>query len=28
VLLNYGPRTDRVLQDLVTQLHPKGGETR
>ncbi|MEU3652804.1 ABC transporter substrate-binding protein [Streptomyces sp. NPDC032161] len=25
VLLNYGPRTDRVLGDLITQLHPKGG---
>ncbi|MEU9094300.1 ABC transporter substrate-binding protein [Streptomyces sp. NPDC048428] len=25
VLLNYGPRTDRVLSDLVAQLHPEGG---
>lgn len=25
VLLNYGPRTDRVLADLVEQLYPKGG---
>lgn len=25
VLLNYGPRTDRVLADLIDQLHPKGG---
>ncbi|MFF9347483.1 hemin ABC transporter substrate-binding protein [Streptomyces sp. NPDC014734] len=25
VLLNYGPRTDRVLSDLVAQLHPKDG---
>ncbi|MFD9424613.1 MULTISPECIES: hemin ABC transporter substrate-binding protein [unclassified Streptomyces] len=26
VLLNYGPRTDRVLAELVEQLHPKGGK--
>lgn len=25
VLLNYGPRTDRVLAGLVEQLYPKGG---
>ncbi|MFD4692621.1 hemin ABC transporter substrate-binding protein [Streptomyces sp. NPDC058463] len=25
VLLNYGPRTDRVLAGLVDQLYPKGG---
>ncbi|WP_328909862.1 ABC transporter substrate-binding protein [Streptomyces sp. NBC_00234] len=25
VLLNYGPRTDQVLTDLVEQLHPKAG---
>ncbi|MFJ2088336.1 hemin ABC transporter substrate-binding protein [Streptomyces sp. NPDC087901] len=25
VLLNYGPRTDRVLSDLVAHLHPEGG---
>ncbi|MFJ4572724.1 hemin ABC transporter substrate-binding protein [Streptomyces sp. NPDC088846] len=25
VLLNYGPRTDRVLGDLIAQLHPKDG---
>ncbi|WP_406493728.1 ABC transporter substrate-binding protein [Streptomyces sp. NBC_00846] len=23
VLLNYGPRTDRVLSELIAQLHPK-----
>ncbi|MFB7917642.1 hemin ABC transporter substrate-binding protein [Streptomyces sp. NPDC056061] len=27
VLLNYGPRTDRVLSDLVAQLHRKDGAT-
>ncbi|MEV5684729.1 ABC transporter substrate-binding protein [Streptomyces sp. NPDC052164] len=26
VLLNYGPRTDRVLAELVEQLYPKGGK--
>lgn len=26
VLLNYGPRTDRVLADIVEQLYPKGGK--
>ncbi|MFI5746095.1 hemin ABC transporter substrate-binding protein [Streptomyces sp. NPDC051644] len=25
VLLNYGPRTDRVLSELVAQLYPKDG---
>ncbi|MFI8432577.1 hemin ABC transporter substrate-binding protein [Streptomyces sp. NPDC079020] len=25
VLLNYGPRTNQVLADLVEQLYPKGG---
>ncbi|MFE7618203.1 hemin ABC transporter substrate-binding protein [Streptomyces sp. NPDC057496] len=25
VLLNYGPRTDRVLSDLIAQLHPEDG---
>ncbi|WLQ47979.1 ABC transporter substrate-binding protein [Streptomyces poriferorum] len=25
VLLNYGPRTDRVLSELIAQLHPEGG---
>lgn len=25
VLLNYGPRTDRVLAEIVEQLYPKGG---
>ncbi|MER5550815.1 ABC transporter substrate-binding protein [Streptomyces sp. NPDC002793] len=25
VLLNYGPRTDRVLAELVRQLYPEGG---
>ncbi|MER5277067.1 ABC transporter substrate-binding protein [Streptomyces sp. NPDC002809] len=25
VLLNYGPRTDRVLSELVAQLYPEGG---
>ncbi|WP_406449517.1 ABC transporter substrate-binding protein [Streptomyces sp. NBC_00876] len=25
VLLNYGPRTDRVLSELVAQLHSEGG---
>ncbi|MFI9624430.1 hemin ABC transporter substrate-binding protein [Streptomyces sp. NPDC052042] len=25
VLLNYGPRTDQVLDGLIAQLHPKGG---
>ncbi|MFJ3528144.1 hemin ABC transporter substrate-binding protein [Streptomyces sp. NPDC090132] len=25
VLLNYGPRTDRVLSELVAQLHPGNG---
>ncbi|MEV6166126.1 ABC transporter substrate-binding protein [Streptomyces sp. NPDC052052] len=25
VLLNYGPRTDRVLGELVAQLYPEGG---
>ncbi|MEU2129622.1 ABC transporter substrate-binding protein [Streptomyces sp. NPDC018352] len=25
VLLNYGPRTDRVLSELIAQLHPKDG---
>lgn len=28
VLLNYGPRTDRVLAELVEQLYPEGGESR
>ncbi|MFD3970611.1 hemin ABC transporter substrate-binding protein [Streptomyces cyaneofuscatus] len=26
VLLNYGPRTDRVLAEIVEQLYPKGGK--
>ncbi|MFE6182917.1 hemin ABC transporter substrate-binding protein [Streptomyces sp. NPDC056465] len=26
VLLNYGPRTDRVLAELVEQLYPEGGD--
>ncbi|WP_329036781.1 ABC transporter substrate-binding protein [Streptomyces sp. NBC_00178] len=26
VLLNYGPRTDRVLAELVEQLYPDGGK--
>ncbi|GGU59191.1 hemin ABC transporter substrate-binding protein [Streptomyces bacillaris] len=26
VLLNYGPRTDRVLADIVEQLYAKGGK--
>ncbi|WP_371612230.1 heme/hemin ABC transporter substrate-binding protein [Streptomyces clavifer] len=26
VLLNYGPRTDRVLAELVDQLYPAGGD--
>ncbi|MGW4232897.1 heme/hemin ABC transporter substrate-binding protein [Streptomyces sp. NPDC004980] len=26
VLLNYGPRTDRVLAELVSQLYPEGGD--
>ncbi|SCF63641.1 iron complex transport system substrate-binding protein [Streptomyces sp. Ncost-T6T-2b] len=26
VLLNYGPRTDRVLTEIVEQLYAKGGE--
>lgn len=25
VLLNYGPRTDRVLSELVAQLYPESG---
>ncbi|MER8089166.1 hemin ABC transporter substrate-binding protein [Streptomyces sp. NPDC058316] len=28
VLLNYGPRTDRVLSELVARLHPKDGAGR
>lgn len=28
VLLNYGPRTDRVLAELVEQLYPEGGSGR
>ncbi|MFJ4960880.1 Hemin-binding periplasmic protein HmuT precursor [Streptomyces sp. ADI96-02] len=28
VLLNYGPRTDRVLSEIVEQLYPKGGKGR
>ncbi|SCD51705.1 iron complex transport system substrate-binding protein [Streptomyces sp. BpilaLS-43] len=28
VLLNYGPRTDRVLAELVEQLYPEGGADR
>ncbi|MFJ9635131.1 hemin ABC transporter substrate-binding protein [Streptomyces sp. NPDC101178] len=28
VLLNYGPRTDRVLAEIVEQLYPKGGTGR
>ncbi|MFB4424976.1 hemin ABC transporter substrate-binding protein [Streptomyces sp. QL37] len=28
VLLNYGPRTDRVLAELVEQLYPEGGKDR
>lgn len=28
VLLNYGPRTDRVLAELVEQLYPEGGTDR
>ncbi|MEU0097537.1 ABC transporter substrate-binding protein [Streptomyces sp. NPDC006267] len=28
VLLNYGPRTDRVLADIVEQLYAKGGRDR
>ncbi|MFE7463571.1 hemin ABC transporter substrate-binding protein [Streptomyces sp. NPDC057499] len=28
VLLNYGPRTDRVLAELVAQLHPESGAER
>ncbi|WP_031085889.1 heme/hemin ABC transporter substrate-binding protein, partial [Streptomyces sp. NRRL WC-3549] len=28
VLLNYGPRTDRVLAELVEQLYPEGGLAR
>ncbi|HBF78945.1 MAG TPA: ABC transporter substrate-binding protein [Streptomyces sp.] len=28
VLLNYGPRTDRVLAELVEQLYPEGGTGR
>ncbi|MFJ8857159.1 hemin ABC transporter substrate-binding protein [Streptomyces sp. NPDC102451] len=27
VLLNYGPRTDRVLAELVEQLYPEGGRS-
>ncbi|MGP3752063.1 heme/hemin ABC transporter substrate-binding protein [Streptomyces sp. IBSNAI001] len=27
VLLNYGPRTDRVLAELVEQLYPDGGKS-
>ncbi|WP_404949293.1 ABC transporter substrate-binding protein [Streptomyces sp. ARC14] len=26
VLLNYGPRTDRVLAEIVEQLYPEGGK--
>lgn len=28
VLLNYGPRTDQVLADIVEQLYPEGGGAR
>ncbi|MEU0377701.1 ABC transporter substrate-binding protein [Streptomyces cyaneofuscatus] len=28
VLLNYGPRTDRVLAEIVEQLYPEGGKGR
>ncbi|MFD4021970.1 hemin ABC transporter substrate-binding protein [Streptomyces sp. NPDC058576] len=28
VLLNYGPRTDRVLTEIVEQLYAEGGESR
>lgn len=28
VLLNYGPRTDRVLSELVAQLYPKSGASK
>ncbi|MFJ4503879.1 hemin ABC transporter substrate-binding protein [Streptomyces sp. NPDC088864] len=28
VLLNYGPRTDRVLAEIVAQLHPESGAGR
>ncbi|MFB6877559.1 hemin ABC transporter substrate-binding protein [Streptomyces sp. NPDC056323] len=28
VLLNYGPRTDRVLSELIAQLYPKDGADR